>query len=381
MHLAHLGADVIKLESLTRLDAGRRLPVVPRGEKWGPDRSGYFNQWNQGKRSCALNLGTAEGVRIAKELIARSDVVIENFSTGVLERLGLGYDVLRELRADIILASISGFGHSGPLRSYMAYGPAVAPLTGLSSLTGYAGDVPRELGISYGDPNAGINAAVAIAAALLARDRTGTGQHIDLSLWEPMAALVAEGWMEFAMNGSQPERIGNRHPQMAPHGCFACAGEESWLTLACGSDAEWHCLCAVMGRPELARDPRFAELAARKRNEDELERLIAAWTRERDRWDMTRELQAAGVAAFPSLSSRDLVEDPHLAQRGFFERLPHAEVGARTHAGIPWRLSEAPNGVRSPAPRLGADTAAVLQERLGYTQDRVAALHEAKVLY
>lgn len=381
MHLAHLGADVIKLESTTRLDAGRRLPVVPRGEKWGPNRSGYFNQWNQGKRSCALNFGTPEGVQIAKELIARSDVVIENFSTGVLERLGLGYDVLRELRADIILASISGYGHSGPLRNYMAYGPAVAPLTGLASLTGYAGDVPREVGISYGDPNAGINAAVAIAAALLARDRTGEGQHIDLSLWEPMAALVPEGWMELVMNGTQPERMGNRHPQMAPHGCFRCAGDDCWLTLACGSDAEWRSLCAVMGRPELATEPRFADLAARKRNEDELERLLEAWTGERDRWDLTRALQGAGVAAFPSLTSRDVVEDPQLRQRGFFEQLQHPEVGARIHAGIPWRLSEAPNGVRSPAPVLGADTEAVMQELLGYPPSRVAALREAKVLY
>lgn len=381
MHLAHLGADVIKLESVTRLDAGRRLPVVPRGEKWGPNRSGYFNQWNQGKRSCAVNFGKPEGVQIAKELIACSDVVIENFSTGVLDRLGLGYEVLRGLRADIILASISGYGHTGPLKDYMAYGPAVAPLTGLSSLTGYAGDVPREVGISYGDPNAGINAAVAIAAALLARERTGEGQHIDLSLWEPMAALVAEGWMEFAMNGTQPERMGNRHPQMAPHGCFRCAGDECWLTVACGSDAEWRSVCAVMGRPELAADPRFADLAARKRNEDELERLIGAWTRERDRWDVTRDLQAAGVAAFPSLSSRDLVEDPHLAQRGFFERLPHPEVGARTHAGIPWRLSEGRNGVRAPAPLLGADTDSVLGELLGYSPARIAKLRESQVLY
>lgn len=381
MHLAHLGADVIKLESMTRLDAGRRLPVVPRGEKWGPNRSGYFNQWNQGKRSCALNFGKPEGVRIAKELIARSDVVIENFSTGVLDRLGLGYEVLRELRPDIILASISGYGHTGPLKNYMAYGPAVAPLTGLSSLTGYAGDVPREVGISYGDPNAGINAAVAIAAALLARERTGEGQHIDLSLWEPMAALVAEGWMEYAMNGSEPERMGNRHPQMAPHGCFRCAGDECWVTLACESEEEWRALCAAIGQPALASDPRFADPAARKRNEDELERTIEAWTSQRDRWDVTRELQAAGVAAFPSLSSRDLVEDPHLAQRGFFERLAHPEVGVRTHAGIPWRLAEAPNGVRAAAPLLGADTEAVLGDLLGYSPAQVAKLREDGVSY
>ena len=381
MQLAHLGAEVIRVETASRTDAARRLPILPVGMAAGPNRSGYFNQWNQGKKSVTLNLGTPGAIDIAKRLIAECDVVVENFATGVMERLGLGYERLCEIRPDIIMASISGYGHTGPQAQYMGYGPAIVPLTGLSSLTGYPGGEPREVGISYGDPSGGITAAAGVLSALVARQHTGKGQHIDLALWEATAALVGEGWMEFVMNGKSPERRGNRDSLMCPHECFRAAGTDAWVTIACASDADWQALCEVAGRRDLAADPRFATASGRKQHEGEIEAAITAWTSTHDRWEITRSLQARGVAAFPSLSSRDLVECPQLNERGFFARLEHAEVGVRTHAGIPWRLAESPNGVRSPAPLLGQHTDEVMRDLLGMSTEEIARLRETKVLY
>jgi crotonobetainyl-CoA:carnitine CoA-transferase CaiB-like acyl-CoA transferase len=381
MHLAHLGAEVIRIESQVRPDLGRRVPIYPSGMGPGLNRSGYFNQWNQGKKSLLLNLSKRDAIAIARKLITKCDVVVENFATGVMEHLGLGYEELKQLKPDIIMASIAGYGHTGPQQKYMGYGPAVAPLTGLSSLTGYPGGSPQEVGISYGDPNGGINAAVAICAALAARKRTGKGQYIDVSLWEAVAALVHEGWMDYAMNGTQPARIGNRDPWMSPHNCFRCAGEDEWVTIACGSEDEWRALCKAMGQPHLATDACFYTAADRKAHEDELEVLLTAWTEQRGKWEVTHTLQAAGVAAFPSMNSKDLAADRHLNERGFFARLPHAEVGMQTHAGIPWRFTNAPNGVQAPAPLLGADTDSVMGDLLGYSAQEIARLKEEQVLY
>jgi len=381
MHLAYLGAEVIKIESRARLDLMRRLPISPRGIKPGIDSSGPFNQWNQGKKSIQLNLGKAEGIALAKELIQQSDVVIENFATGVMDALGLGYEELKKLKPDLIMVSISGYGHTGPLKDYMGYGPAIPPLTGLSALTGYQGGLPQELGVSIGDPNAGIAAAVAVCAALAARTRTGRGQYIDVSLWGAAAVLAAEGWMEYVMNGVEPSRQGNRDIWMAPHNCFRCRGEDTWVTIACGTEEEWQALCRVMGEPHLIEDPHFRTARDRKAYEDELEQLITAWTIQHDRWEITTLLQGAGVAAFPSMSSKDLAEDAQLNARGFFARLPHPEVGVQLHSGIPWLLTNAPNGVRSPAPVLGQHTDEVLRDILGYTNEEIARLKEQQVLY
>lgn len=381
MYLAHLGAEVIKIESNTRIDITRRLPLYPKGMKAGVNRSGLFNQWSLGKKSVLVNFSKPEGIAVVKELIKNSDVVVDNFATGVMERLGLSYDELVQIKPDIIMASVSGYGHSGPLKNYMGYGPAIAPLTGLSAMTGYAGGPPQEVGISYGDPNSGIHAAVAVTAALAARKRTGRGQYIDVSLWESVAALVPEGWMDYAMNGNEPTRRGNRDPLMAPHNCFRCAGEDEWVSIACGNDAEWQALCRAMDRAGLDTDARFRTVQDRKANEDELEKIVTAWTDQRDKWEVTKTLQTAGVAAFPSMSSKDLADDPHLKQRGFFAELPHDEVGVRKHTGIPWLLTESPNGVQTHGPLLGQHTDQVMRDVLGYADEYIAQLKERQVLY
>lgn len=380
MQLAHLGAEVIKIESRERPDIGRRLPIYPKGMEGNLDRCGYYNQWHQGKKSIQLNFAHPEALAIAKELAATADVVVDNFATGVMDDFGLGHDELRRLKPDLIVASITGYGHTGPQKDYMGYGPAIVMLSGLASLTGYQDGPPREVGISLGDPNGGIHAAFAICAALAARRRNGRGQSIDLSLWEAMAALLPEGWMDFAMNQTQPPRIGNRDPLMAPHNCYRAAGDDEWVSIACRTDHEFAELSRIIGHPELATSDRFRTASARKANEDELDALVAAWTATRSKFDVTKTLQAARIPAFPSMNSKDLADDPHLNERGFFTRLPHPAVGTQTHAGIPWHLTNSPNGVRTAAPTLGQHTHEILRDLLHYSDAKIASLTQSGIL-
>jgi benzylsuccinate CoA-transferase BbsF subunit len=379
LQLAHLGAEVIRVESAHRTCVTRLLPPFADG-KPGVNRSGYFNQYNQGKLSLALDLKHPEAIGVARDLVARSDIVCENFAAGVMERMGLGYQRLREVKPDVIMISLSGYGASGPEREYVSYGPAQVPLAGLSSLTGYAGWPPMHVGLSYGDPTAGLHGAVAVLAALLHRARSGEGQYIDLSQQETCIAVVAEGVLEQSIRGHQPPRDGNRDPHMAPHGVFRSAGEQRWVAIVARDDEEWARLAGAIGAGELAADPRFASLAARKRNEDELERILSEWTRARTAEEATALLQAAGVPSFVSMSNRDLAEDDHLDEAGFFVDLEHPEVGARRHAGAPWRMSATPCDVRRPAPCLGQHSEFVLREILAYDEERIGALRRSGAL-
>lgn len=394
MHLAFLGAEVIKLESAKRPGLGRRLSLHPPDVAPTLNTCAYFNQWDQGKLSCQVDFGSPEGIELVKALVAESDVVVENFATGVMERLGLGYDELTAVKPDIIVASISGYGSSGPLKHYMGYGPTTGPLSGLTSLTGYVDGPPRELGISVGDPGAGMTCAFAICAAIVSRRVTGQGCYIDTALWESTTSNAVEGWMSHAMNGVQPERMGNRDPQMAPHNAYRTGpafdpdGPEvadgiddpgRWVSIACATDEEWRALAAVIGS-DLADDPRFATVVDRKANEDALDQLVQEWVDGREPMAVTEELQAVGVAAFPSMSPQDLLADPHLEARGFFARLSHHEVGVRTHTGTPWVSANGPNGVARPAPLLGQHTDDVLRRVLGLDDDRIAELRNGGVL-
>ena len=376
LQLAHLGADVIRVEAAARPCVTRLLPPFADFQP-GPNRSGYFNQFNQGKRSLTLDLKNPRGVEVARRLIAGSDVVSENFAAGVMERMGLGYEEVRRLRRDIIMVSLSGYGRTGPEKEFVSYGPATVPLSGFSAVTGYAGGPPMHVGISYGDPTAGLHGALAVVAALCHRARTGEGQFIDVSLWEASASLLPEALLEFTMNGRETPRRGNRHPDFAPHGVFRSAGDDRWVSIAVGSEGEWQALCHAIGDPSLAVDPRFATLADRKRNEDALEARIGEWTVQMTTEEATKRLQDSGVTAFPSMTNRDLAEDPHLNQRGFFVEAPHPEVGPRHHAGIPWKFSETPCAVERPAPCLGEHNREVLGEVLGYSTSEIEELSAA----
>jgi crotonobetainyl-CoA:carnitine CoA-transferase CaiB-like acyl-CoA transferase len=380
MHLAHLGAEVIRMESARRVDVLRMLPPYA-DSRPGLNRSGYFNQYNQGKRSVNLDITTDEGKELARRIVAITDVAVENFAGGVIDRLGLGYDALSAVKPDLVMISMSGYGQGGPDSSFVSYGPAQVPLAGMSSLTGYRDWPPMHVGMSYGDPNAGRHAAVAVLAALLYRRRTGKGQYIDMSQWESSMAVLGEGIMDYTMNRTQPPRDGNRDPHMAPHGVFPCQGEDVWLSIACAADDEWRALCGVMGKPELAADPRFRTLAGRKASEDELEALVTEWTLTQEPFAATEALQAAGVAAFPPMANYMLDSDPHLAERGFWVEKEHPEIGVKRHAGIPWRMSETACDVWRAAPTLGQDNDYVYGELLGLSADEIAALVERKVIF
>ncbi len=305
----------------------------------------------------------------------------ENFAGGVIDRLGLGYDALKRVKPEIIMISMSGYGQTGPESGYVSYGPAQVPLSGLSSLTGYIGSQPMHVGMSYGDPNAGLHAAFAVLAALLYRQRTGKGQYIDMSQWESSMAVLGEGIMDYTMNGTQPPRSGSRDPWMAPHGIFRCDGEDQWVSIACGSDEEWRALCEAMGKPELADDRRFQTLADRKANEDALEAIVEEWTAALEPSAVTETLQKVGVAAFPPMANYMLDGDPHLADRSFWVEKEHPEVGALRHAGIPWRMSETPCEVWRAAPTLGQDNQFVFGELLGMSGKQIAELTERQVIF
>jgi benzylsuccinate CoA-transferase BbsF subunit len=379
LQLAHLGEQVIRIESAKRTCVTRLLPPFADGQP-GTNRSGYFNQYNQGKLSLALDLKQPEAVAVARDLVAQCDIVCENFAAGVMERIGLGYPVLRQIKPDLIMIALSGYGASGPESEFVSYGPAQVPLSGMSSLTGYAGWPPMHVGISYGDPTGGLHGAVALLAALLHRAATGEGQYIDLSQQETSIAVLGEGMLEQSMTGRQPPRTGNRVPHMAPHGVFRCAGEQRWVAIAVRDDADWQRLAGAMGRPALAADPRFTSLAARKANEDALEVLVTEWTLPRPPEEVVAALQRAQVPASLSMDSRDITADEQLAQSGFFVHLPHPEVGTRLHLGIPWRMSATPCAVRHAAPCLGQHTDDVLERIVGYTPEHIAALRVRGVL-
>ena len=379
LQLAHLGADVIRIESAKRLCPSRLIPPWPDNEP-GVNRAGYFNQYNQGKRSLTLDLKAPEAIDIAKTLVSKSDIVMNNFASGVMEKLGVGYDVLRRIKPDIIMVSLPGYGTSGPEKDFVSYGPPQVAQSGLSALTGYVGGPPMMAGFSYGDPNGGVHATFAVMAALLHREKTGQGQYIDLSQWEAAIMLLPEALMDYSMNGTQPERMGNRDPHMAPHGVFRSKGDDRWVSLSVRDEAEWQRLCEVMGQPELSADARFASLSARKENEAALEATVTAWTQEISADEATQALQNAGIPAYPTLDAIDMVNSPHVGARDYFVELEHPEVGTRRHMGIPWTMSRTPCEIRRPAPCLGQDTDAVLTDIVGLSQDEIAALRERDIL-
>jgi crotonobetainyl-CoA:carnitine CoA-transferase CaiB-like acyl-CoA transferase len=256
----------------------------------------------------------------------------------------------------------------------VAYGTNAEQLSGLCSLTGYAGGPPQKTGISYGDPVAGVAAAGAIALALWDRRRSGRGQYIEVAQRESLTNLIGEYLVAYSMNGGEPERRGNRHSSMAPHGCYPCAGDDEWLTVACEDDAQFAALCGVMGRPELAADGRFADVVSRYRNQDALDREVGRWSAGLSKEEAAAALAAAGVPASPVLSVPEVFADGHLRSRGFFESVTHSLAGTWEIEGPHWRFSESPGHVRLPAPAFGEHNAYVFGELLGLSAEEVAAL-------
>ena len=373
-YLADLGADVIKIESCRRLDLIRPL-LVPSGDN-GPrwfDHGGYYQTFNRNHRSLALDLNSEAGRQVFRRLVRGADVLVENFSPRVMANWGLGYEALRALNPRLIMVSLSGFGASGPYRDYVAYGNSIDPMTGLIYLTGYQGGPPVRSALSYPDPIAATHAAFACLCALMEREASGLGQHIDASMLEAAAFNVGEVLAEFDATGFCPQRMGNHHPLHAPHSLYPCAGEDEWVAVAVTDEEEWQGLCAVLGRPDLAADPQLQSAAGRKAREEELDALIAAWTSQHSKWEVMEALQGADVPAGAVLTNRELVENEHLRQRGFFVELTYDDGRTFLHPGFPFRLSRTPLTVRCRAPGLGEHNRQILRE-IGYAEEEIDAL-------
>ena len=387
--MADLGAEIIKMESLSVYDS-HRGPVSPaRGIAAYPDgepgdepwnRNGWFNCLHMSKYGITLELTSDEGRRVFERLVSISDVLIENFRQGSLERLGYDYAALQKNQPDLIYVSMPAFGNTGPWKSYLGYGIGQEQLSGMAHLTGYPDDGPMKSGINHGDPITGSHAAGVLLAALRRRRRTGKGMYIDVSQQESSVAFMGAELLAYQMTGQEPERIGNRSKWYAPCNAYPCAGEDRWITIAANNEDEWRRLVAAMGAAGLGEDARFATAEARMAHQDELDGIIAGWTRGQDAFALSERLQAAGVPAGPVLRGPDLLADRHYAERGTFVTVDHPQVGPKQYPGLPWKMSGTPGEVRWPSPTLGQHNREIFGGLLGLSGEEIDALESGGVI-
>ncbi len=364
--LAMMGAEVIKVGSARRPDPSTR--------------GAPFQAYNQSKSYAALNIAKPEGLALAKRLIACSDVVIENFAAGVIERLGLGYEVVSAVKPDIVMVSSSGTGHSGPHKDYVAYGSLLQHYTGWNGISGYPNREPIKGGL-WADPWVGMELAMVTIAALNHRARTGEGQYVDVSMAEALSASIPEAILDYQMNGAVPEPQGNRDTRDAPHGVYHCAGDDRWIAIAVTQESEWQGLCRVIERPDLASDPRFATAAGRRQHQDELDTAITAWTCQYEDYEAMQRLQAAGVPAGPSLDVARVYQDPQLRTGGYLSRHRTSDGVWRDLPGLPWRFEGLEPAYITAAPVLGQHNAAVYQDLLGLSDAEMSRLIDAQIIY
>jgi crotonobetainyl-CoA:carnitine CoA-transferase CaiB-like acyl-CoA transferase len=403
--LADLGAEVIKVEHPTARGAGVtgaggfRANGDLAGWRWGqlpgpvfrsgiyPDadpgerpwnRQGIYNKMNRNKRSLCIDLKAAGARDVLADLVRASDVVLDNYSPRGVKSLGIDHESLALWNPRIISVSLSGYGHTGPDRMRVSWGPILESHSGMAAMTGYAGAGPVKMGVALPDPVGGLHCAVAVLTALAERDRTGRGFFVDISQLETYAAIGGDAYLTASATGAAPPRRGNRSPERAPQGVYPCAGDDEWLAISIESDAEWRALCGVVGeRLDAASCPSRAERLA---NHDEIDRAIAAWSAGRDKQEAMRALQAAGVRAAAVMTNRDIVEDQHIAARGFMVEWDQADVGRRRFPGFPIHFSDPEEIPMRGAPPLGADNRYVLVDVLGYPEARLASLAETGVI-
>lgn len=369
--LAFLGAEVIRVESEKSLDVTRFYGVSDINNAPG------FKAVNPQKLSVQIDMKSKAGVDIILSLAEKSDVLIENLRPGAVKRLGLGYEIVKNAKPDIVYASMGMYGNEGPLSYQTGYAPCFAALSGLSSLVGYEGQPPAGMNVRYADSTFGAAAALAITAALFHRRRMGEGQYVDVSAVESMTSMIGDSIVDFLLNGTIQTCHGNRHPDMAPHGVYPCQDEE-WISIATATDSDWCRLAEAMESPELARDERFNTLFNRKRNEDILDQLIANWTIRHAAAPLVTLLQTKGVAAIKSANSMDLVADCHLWNRGFFHEVTESSGSTRSIVGPGWKMSRGAS-ITSGAPRLGEHNAYILGELLGLSAQEQQQLAEAGI--
>ena len=385
MILADMGAEVIKVETRQRMDYMRLgRPIV--GDQPDPEQNPMFHNVNRGKRSITLNTTHPEAVELARRLAARCDVVIENFSPGVMQRLGLDYESLSQENPRLVMASITSNGQTGPLRDLRAYAPSIGALSGLDSTMGYegaAGESGRPLGLkhAYADLCGALHAVFAIVSALHQRRSTGRGQYVDVSMLRATVATMGTGLMEYELTGRVPQPRGNYDPVMAPYGNYPCAGEDEWVSIAVRTEAEWQGLVEAMGNPVWAGGPDFASRYARLNHRRELDARLSEWTQEREPWDATELLQSHGVAAFPVLDAEGRLFNPHFQERGLYSEIEHPALGVEPVFNLMWQLSRTPPRIQRHAPLLGEHNREVFSGLLGLEEDEIERLEAAQVIW
>ena len=360
--LAWLGAEVILIETEQRLTT-RVWPPFAEAEP-GVNRSGGFNLVNSSKMSCTLNLREPEGVELAKRIISVSDVVLENYSSGTMERMGLGYQDARAVRPDVVYLSLGAFGRTGPMKDLVGFHSVINLFSGLASVTGHKGSHPRIMGGLFPDAFSGCYCMLALLEALHHRAKTGEGKFIEVAMTEALATILPEAVMEYTLDGTEPERVGNRHQDKAPHNVFRCQGDEKWVAISVENDAQFQALARAAGSPGWAHDPRFATAEARLQNQDELEPLVQQWTSGLQVQDVVERLQGVGVPAGPVLDSAQVLSDPHMVERGFVQSPGHSEVGPRPMGAFSWGVDGGRPGVARSAPLLGEHNRQVIRDLL-----------------
>ena len=372
--LANYGAEVLKVESRAGgIDAFRSY-----GDN--PEASPRFVEVNLNTRSLTLNLKHPEGVALLKEVAAHCDVVMDNFRPGVLPRLGLGPQDLHAVKPDLIIVRMPGLGSTGPLAGYGTWGPTLTAYSGLTYLWNHPGQ-DRPVGSQgvYPDYLTGEMVPIAVVAALIEQRRTGRGKVIDVAQVDLAAYMLGTIFLDLIVNGREARPVGNDSTELAPHGCYPCAGDDRWCVIAVEDGEQWHALCRATGLP--ADDPRFATLAGRLRHKARLDELIAAWTSARDPFEVMEQLQEAGVPAGVVQSGADLAADPHLAARGFVETVRHPVLGEMAMAGLPLHFSEGSHEPYASPPPLGADNEYVITELLGHSREELARWEAEQVVY
>lgn len=372
MLLADLGAETIKVEMPQVGDDARRFTPFKNNE------SGYYMYLNRNKKGITLDLKSPEGKNIALKLAKWADVLVENFSPGTMERLGLDYDTICEMNPQIVYASISGFGQTGPLREKAAYDAVAQAMGGLTGITGYPDKPPVKAGASIADANAGIHAAFGIMTALYYRQLTGKGQYVDVSMLDAVFSTLENSVVQYTMTGVNPQRIGNEHMVSAPFDSFPT--KDDYVVVATANDRLFQKLAEVMGREDLLKDARFVTNLLRKQNYAQLKPIIAEWTKQHTTAEVVQFLDRAKVPVAPVLSIQQLVEHPQVKARNMLVEVEHPIAGKVSMPGFPIQFSATPGSVRTPAPLLGQHTDEVLLDILGLTQNKINELRIKKVL-
>ena len=375
-HLADLGAEHIKVEPSDRLMSRRDHYAGDQPVRYFYNRSAYFNKLNRNKYGVTLHLSSPRGRELFLRMVKEADVVLENNSPRVMRNFDLEYPVMKEVNPKIIMLSISGFGHDGPHRDYVAYGANIEASCGLAAVTGYADDDrPYRTGMFYADPVTAGHASFAILAALSHRARTGQGQHIEMTLQEAGMTFFPEALLEYTYTGRLSRRRGNRHSRYAPQGCYPSQGNDMWLALSVRSDEEWLRFCRAVGRQEWDHD-RFRSEEGRTAYHDELDRLVSDWTSLYDHHEAAAILQAAGVPAAPVLANWEMLSNHHFHDRGFYIPIAHPEMGVFPYPGMPWKLSDTPGVVRRASPTYGEHNDLVFRKLLKLGDDEIRELYE-----